>query len=201
MIRKYNEKRLRELLYRTLETEIGGVDVYEHAIECALNEELRDEWERNLAATRTHRALLLELFAAIDLDPDVRTPCRAVVAHGTKALIRAMEMAQESGDAQSAELVATECVLLAETRDHLNWEVIGHVVKNAKGKAAPALAATYYKVAAEEDHHLHHSKGFSRELWIKALGLPAVVPPPEEKRNVESAVAAARFEHARNQVH
>lgn len=201
MMRKYNEKRLRELLYRTLETEIGGIDIYVHAIECALNEELRDEWERNLEETRTHRALLLELFAVIDLDPDVDTPARKIVAHGTSALIRAMEMAQEAGDAQAAELVATECVLLAETRDHLNWEVIGHLVKSSKGKATPALAATYQKVAAEEDHHLHHSKGFSRELWIRALGLPAVVPPPEEKSNVESAVAAVRSEHVRDAVH
>ena len=40
-------------------------------------------------------------------------------------LHKAMEMALESGPPEAAEVVATECVVLAETKDHLNWELIG----------------------------------------------------------------------------
>ena len=32
----------------------------------------------------------------------------------------------------------------------------------------------------------------ARELWLKSLGLPAVFPPPEEQKDVKSAVEAAR---------
>jgi len=32
---------------------------------------------------------------------------------------------------------------------------------------------------------------------IQALGLPAVLPPPEEEKNVESAIGAARAKNAR----
>jgi hypothetical protein len=31
-----------------------------------------------------------------------------------------------------------------------------------------------------------------RELWLGSLGLPAVLPPPEEQQDVKSAMAAAK---------
>lgn len=35
-----------------------------------------------------------------------------------------------------------------------------------------------------------------RELWLKSLGLPAILPPPEEVRDVKTAIGAARAEQA-----
>ena len=49
----------------------------------------------------------------------------------------------------------------------------------------------------DEDHHLYHTKGWCRELAIAALGLPAVLPPPEEVKNVETAIGASRAEQQR----
>lgn len=37
-------------------------------------------------------------------------------------------------------------------------------------------------VEEEEDEHLYHTAGWTGELWIESLGLPAVLPPPEKKR-------------------
>ncbi|MFA7639376.1 MAG: hypothetical protein WCY02_08695, partial [Parvibaculum sp.] len=53
------------------------------------------------------------------------------------------------------------------------------------------------EVEKEEDHHLYHTKGWTRELWIESLGLPAVLPPPEEIKNVETAIGASRAEQSR----
>jgi hypothetical protein len=55
-------------------------------------------------------------------------------------------------------------------------------------------------VEDEEDHHLYHTRGWSRELWIKSLGLSAVLPPPEEVKHVETAIGASRAEQAREQM-
>jgi hypothetical protein len=38
-------QQLEELLYQGLETELGGVLVYEAAVRCAINEELKEEWQ------------------------------------------------------------------------------------------------------------------------------------------------------------
>ncbi len=39
-----NEQQMNELLLQSLEHERGGVLVYEKALECAVNEELHQEW-------------------------------------------------------------------------------------------------------------------------------------------------------------
>lgn len=37
-----------------------------------------------------------------------------------------------------------------------------------------------------------------KEVWIHALGFPAVLPPPEEVRQVETAIGASRAGQARD---
>jgi hypothetical protein len=109
-----------------------------------------------------------------------------------------MEMAKERGGAAAAQLVAGECVVLAETKDHQNWELIGHLAEHGQGEETDALRTAFETVEQEEDHHLCHTKGFVRELWIDSLGLPAVLPPPEEVNMVETSIGAARAENLRD---
>jgi rubrerythrin len=197
---EYDQAQLQELLYQALETEIGGIGVYETALTCAVNEDLRKEWEEYLGQTRTHREVLLNVFSELGLDPGMQTPGRKVVAHMGKSLVQAMEMAKAAGDPTAAELVAGECVVLAETKDHMNWELIGLVAEKGEGEATKVLKAAYDAVEQDEDHHLYHTTGFTRELWIDSLGLPAVLPPPEERKNVETAIGASRAEQKRDQM-
>jgi hypothetical protein len=93
--------------------------------------------------------------------------------------------------------VAAECVVDAETKDHQNWELIGQVADQLKGAEGEALRAAYEEVEDEEDEHLYHTQGWCRELWIESLGLPAQLPPPEEKKDVKTAIGAARAKAAR----
>ncbi|NLA68587.1 MAG: hypothetical protein GX856_10175 [Gammaproteobacteria bacterium] len=195
---KYDKSQMHELLYQALETELGGEQVYLQAIECAVNDDLREEWNEYLEETRTHQEILLQEFEAFGLDPEVRTPGREIVAHHGRALVEAMVMAQEAGDPMAAQLVAGECVVLAETKDHLNWELIGYLADRATGDEKQVLKAAHDKVEKQEDHHLYHTTGWTRELWLESLGMPAVLPPPEEVRNVETAIGAARAEKARS---
>lgn len=108
-----------------------------------------------------------------------------------------MEMAMENGKRGEAQLVAAECVVHAETKDHMNWHLLGEVVKKAKGDVAKALKQAHEEVEPEEDEHVYHTKGWARELWIESLGMKAVLLPPEEVKNVETAIGAARAEQAR----
>jgi hypothetical protein len=108
-----------------------------------------------------------------------------------------MEMALDGGKPEAAQIVAAECVVLAETKDHLNWELIGELAKKVKGEHGLALKDAHKKVEEEEDEHLYHTTGWTRELWIQALGMPAVLPPPEEEKEVKTAIGAARAKRAR----
>ena len=191
------EEQLNELLYQALETELGGVQVYTTALRCAQNDELKEEWEKYLDQTRTHVQIVEDTMTTLGLDLEKETPGREVVRHTGESLVKAMKMALESGEPAAAQLVAAECVVLAETKDHLNWELIGEAAKKATGETAKALKAAHDKVEDEEDEHLYHTTGWTRELWIESLGMKAVLPPPEEEKDVKTAIGAARAKHAR----
>ena len=188
------------LLYEALETELGGIEIYTTALSCAVNDELKQEWEEYLEQTRRHERILRETVEALGLDPKRQTPGREVVRQIGKSLVRAMETAKAAGDEEAAQIVAAECVVLAETKDHLNWELIGEAAKASKGAEGKALRAAHDEVEDEEDEHLYHTTGWTRELWIKSLGLPAVLPPPEEEKEVKTAIGAARAKQARREL-
>ena len=151
-----NEHQIHELLYQALETELGGVQVYTTALRCVQNAELKEEWEEYLEQTENHVQILRSVFERIGLDPEAETPGRQVVRHIGESLVKAMEMALEGGEPSAAELVACECMVHAETKDHLNWELIGalktragHEMGRAAGEAEPRLMA----VKLNQDAH------------------------------------------------
>ncbi|HYV12095.1 MAG TPA: hypothetical protein VE980_14435 [Pyrinomonadaceae bacterium] len=186
-----------DLLYQALETEKGGVQVYATALRCAVNKDLRDEWNKYLEQTKNHVQIVSDILTALELDPDAETPGRKVVRYIGTSLVKAMEMALRSADPQSAQIVAAECVVFAETKDHLNWELLGELAKNADEVEAELILPAYQQVEEEEDEHLYHTQGWTRELWIEALGMPAVLPPPEEEADVTTAEDAAKAKKAR----
>ncbi len=186
-----------ELLYQALETEKGGVQIYTTALRCAQNEDLKKEWTKYLEQTKEHVQVVSDILTGMDLDTEVETPGRRVVRHIGDSLVKAMEMALRGPDLAAAQIVAAECVTLAETKDHLNWELIGEIVKNSTGAEAGILKEAYERVEQEEDEHLYHTSGWTRELWIEALGMPAVLPPPEEEQDVDTAIEAAEAKKSR----
>lgn len=192
-------EQVHELLYQALETEAGGRQIYTTAIQCASNPELREEWEKYLEETNTHHEALIGVFDKLGIDPKVETPGRKIVRHHGESLVQAMKMAQQTAP-ESAEIVAAECVVLAETKDHQNWNLLAAVAENASGKMASAIKEAVDEVEDQEDEHLYHTKGWTRELWIESLGMPAVLPPPEEEREVKTAIGAARAEQAREKM-
>ena len=195
-----SKEQIAELLYQALETEKGGVQIYETAVRCAVNADLKEEWEEYLEQTEHHVEIVEGLFETFGLDPETDTPGRLVVRHIGESLVGAIEMAIDAGNADAAQIVAAECIALAETKDHLNWELMGRLAKKLTGDQAKALQAAHDEVEDEEDEHLYHTKGWGRELWIAALGMPAVLPPPEEEKDVKTAIGAARAKKARREM-
>lgn len=195
-----NEEQIHELLYQALETEMGGVEIYRTAVRCAVNEDLKEEWQEYLEQTEHHVEVVREVFEKLELDPETQTPGRKIVHHIGSSLVKAMEMALEGGDPDAAQVVATECVVLAETKDHLNWELIGMLAEKMKDEAGKALKEAHDEVEDEEDEHLYHTTGWCRELWVQGLGMPAVLPPPEEEKEVKTAIGAARAKQQRGRM-
>ena|SRR5436190_11453960 len=189
-------EQLTELLLQALETELGGVQVYENAVKDARNEDLKEEWEKYLDQTREHVEIVTELCQSLGVDPQQESPGRLVVRGLGEALVKAMQAARAAG-ATAAELVACECVTLAETKDHGNWELLAEAAKVATGEEKAALQEAVDQVEDQEDEHLYHTAGWTRELWMESLGLEAILPPPEERKQVKTAIGAARAKQQR----
>jgi len=186
-----------DLLYQALETEKGGVQIYTTALRLAINKDLREEWNKYLEQTKNHVQVLASILKDLGLDPDAETPGRKVVRYLGTSLVKTIELASRCADPQAAQIVAAECVVLAETKDHLNWELLGELAKKASAEESALLLPAYEQVEGEEDEHLYHTAGWTRELWIQALGMPAVLPPPEEVKKVDTAIEAAEAKKSR----
>ena len=191
---------LESLLYQMMETEKGGVKIYTTALQCAINEDLKEEWTKYLEETRHHLEVVQEMFIQFNLDAQAVVPDAKIVSHIGESLVNAMNMAKQSGTPEAAQLVACECVVLAETKDHINWELLSKCAEEAQGEEKEILTTATDEVEDQEDEHLYHSKGWCRELWIDALGMPAVLPPPEEEKHVKSAIEAAEAEQEREEM-
>jgi len=185
-------RQLQALLLESLEHERGGVKVYEAAIRCATSEDLKHEWSNYLEQTHTHVQMLEQILRTFEIDPEQPSPGREIVRSLGNALVAAMDKAMAGGNPTAAQIVACECVVLAETKDHLNWELLTKCVAELKGAQKRALEEACEIVEEQEDEHLYHSRGYCRELWLDSLGLPAVLPPPEETQHVRSAISAAQ---------
>ena len=195
-----NRKQLEELILQSLEHERGGVEVYRTALESAVNADLRREWTEYLEQTRRHVQIMERICRKLEIDPEATTPGREIVRDLGASLVAAMKKAQAAGEPSAAQLVACECVVLAETKDHADWELLGKCAKQLGGGQRDALTEAYDEVEDQEDEHLYHTAGWSRELWIQALGMPAVLPPPEEEKDVKTAIGAARAKQERSRM-
>ena len=192
-----DKAQLTELLLQAYEHEKGGVLIYETALKCVVNEDLGREWNGYLEQTRNHVRVLGEALTALEIDLYTETPGRQVVRYLGSSLVQAMQMALTSAPRKAAQLVACECVVHAETKDHLDWELIGKCLESLEGTQREVLSQAYEQIEDEEDEHLYHSKGWCRELWLESLGLDAVLPPPEETQHVTSGVEAAKVQKDR----
>ena len=177
----YDSHQLDDLVLQMMETELGGEQVYRTALTCAIHPDLKKEWEGYLEETLAHQNVVRGICDALGLDPDAQSPTRAVVKHIGTSLVQAMQLAKKSGTPEAAQLVACECVVHAETKDHANWELLGQVAKVATGDVGHTL-----KVAHKAVEKVRKDKAESTALaWLQRFGpracflsfLPAVGDP------------------------
>jgi len=180
---------LAQLLLQSLEHERNAVEVYQAALRCVVNDALREEWEQYLAETRSHVDVLSELCQAFQVDPAAETVGRKAVRSIGSAIVAAIERALAEGDRNAAQLVACECVMLLESKDHLNWSLLDAKVRKAFRAPLSALKLACEQMEGEEDEHLYHARNWTRILWKERLG---TMTRPMAKGEAEPALSHSR---------
>ena len=193
---------LDNLLYQALETEKGGVQVYKTAIRCAQNSDLQEEWQKYLEQTENHERILTDRLHGVRPRPRARDARRArSCATSAQALVKPWRWRSQSGPPEAAELVAAECVVHAETKDHMNWELIGQ----CGGEAHRASRRRRSRTRTKRSRRKRTSTSTTRRAGpascgSQSLGMKAVLPPPEEEKDVKTAIGAARAKQSRKEM-
>ena len=173
---------MKELLLQSLEHERGGVKIYQTALKCVRNDDLSEEWEKYEQETETHVQILQDVFARCGSTPRSRPRGARSCTTWARRWWPQWKRRSDAATRPWREIVACECVVLAEEKDHFNWQLIGEVAAKMTGAEGKALKGAYKEVEDQEDEHYYHSKGWLRELSLEGLGLKAQLPPPEEKQ-------------------
>jgi hypothetical protein len=191
-------KHVKALLLQTLEHERGSVDIYQTALKCALNADLKAEWARCLAQTRSRELILTQLCRELSMNPEQMTPGREIKKYLGESLTSAMELAHESASPQEAQLIACECVTLSETITHSNWQRIEHCARDSLvEEQKQPLSTAVGQIKDAVDQQYYRARGWEHELWLESLGAEAVLPPPEEREAVIDPIRAGQVEHGR----
>jgi hypothetical protein len=140
---------------------------------------LLDKLSEFLMVEQCGWTILTSLIRDLGGDPDYVSPTARVAQAKSEALLQS---ALVSGPLSPEEREASdlENVVLAETKDHADWELLGQLAEQLpSGKARKAIEASVAEVGPQEDEHL----GWA-QAKLAALGLKAIMgeSPPDPDR-------------------
>lgn len=161
-----------DLLSACLSHERCGVHLYRSVAARTTMDSLRAQYEHFGAETLEHVALLEQLIAASGGDPSYVSPAARATEGAGAGLVEATFAIGGSIDPGTAELSMLESVLLAETKDRANWEVLAQVAERmADGPVKEQLTTIAAQVLAqEEEHHGWASSARAEMLLGLTLG-------------------------------
>jgi rubrerythrin len=113
---------LKDFLSEMLAVEKGGVKLYQKALDELQHSEFEEKLTMFLEQTERHVELCTDMLTAVDADSDYRSPGARAADHKANGLI------STKVPAQLAELNNLENLVLAETKDHWNWEMLTSVL-------------------------------------------------------------------------
>jgi ferritin-like metal-binding protein YciE len=135
------------------------VMLYEKALEELSNEDLRDDLEEFLEQTRRHVELCEEMLDQAGASAQESTPAAEAAEAKAKGLI-SVEVSEEMHDFNNI-----ENLVLAETKDNWNWEMLAEMSKSIKDRELrSAVSRAVREVSRQERRHLDWNTGTLSEL-------------------------------------
>ena len=175
---------LADLLSACLTHERCGVHLYRSVAGRTTVDEFRQRYEEFGAETLDHVRILEELIVASGGDPHYVSPSARASEKAGAGLVESTWAIAGSVDPLTAELAMLEAVLLAEAKDHGNWELLDMLADQmAAGDVRSQLEAAVATVLAQEQEH-HGWAAFARTrlLYTGITGLEPPVPDEDEVR-------------------
>lgn len=165
---RINERTLMDVLSEFLAVEVGGQKLYEKALGLVSDSEVRTKFREFHRQTIKHQKVLTDVIHQLGGNTRAQSPTAKVATEKAQALLRSMDRNGLSKD--QAELNAIENIVIAETKDHADWELIGKIARQAtEDRLREILGAAASEVEQEEDEHLNWTRKKLGELQMEAL--------------------------------
>ena len=165
---RINKSTLMEVLSEFLAVEMGGQKLYEKALGLVSDSEVRSKFHEFHRQTIKHQKVLAEVINKLGGNTRTQSPGAKVATEKAQALLRSMDGNGLSKD--QAELNAIENIVLAETKDHADWELIGKIARQSSDdRLREVLGAAASEVEQEEDEHLNWTRKKLGDLQMEAL--------------------------------
>jgi hypothetical protein len=163
-----------DLMSAALTHERCGTHLYRSVASRTGNPVLKRRYQEHGEETLRHVEVLEALVAVAGGDPGYVSPMARAVEGMDAKLLESTFMLDGGVDPMLRESVMLDAVLLAETIDHANWELIGQLVPSLpEGEVRDAFQAAVEEVGAQEDEHL----GWAKETKAKMVLLQAQSEP------------------------
>jgi rubrerythrin len=143
-----------DLLSACLAHERCGVHLYRSVANRTGEEELRRKYEEFGAETERHVEILEELIVGRGGDPQYVSPSARATEKAGAGLVETTFLLGGSLDLATQEAVMLEAVMLAEAKDHGNWELLAALTEEmADGPVKEQFRLATTEVLAQEEEH------------------------------------------------
>jgi rubrerythrin len=154
---------LRDFLSEMLAVEKGGVKLYERALSDLEHSELEDKLTEFLKQTHRHVELCTSMLEAACGNPDYMSPGAQAADHKANGLITA-EVPPKMMDQNNI-----ENLVLAETKDHWNWEMLASIARKIGDTELKRMATkAVSEVRRQEKTHVDWNEKTLNKLAMEA---------------------------------
>ena len=172
-----------DLLSACLAHERCGVHLYRSVAGRTADPELRVQYEHFEAETRDHIERLEQLIAAADGDPQYVSASARATEKASVGLLESTYLLSGSLDTATAELAMLEAVMLAEAKDHANWEMLAQLATAmTDGALRRRMQTVTNDVLAQEEEHYRWAHDTRAELLLSLAGIDTVAPARHQTR-------------------
>ncbi len=145
-----NSQWLRDFLSEMLAVEKGGVNLYQKALDELTHSEYEDKLNEFLRQTERHVELCTEMLTATGAAADYQSPGAKAAEHKAEGLISTQV------PAEMLDLNNIENLVLAETKDHWNWDMLASVARKIEDAELKRMAlSAISEVRKQEKLHLN----------------------------------------------
>jgi rubrerythrin len=172
---------LHNFMSEMLAVERGGVQLYEKALEELTHEDLRPKLEQFLEQTHRHVEICERMLEQAGVESDMQSPGAEAAEQKARGLMSA------EAPAEMADKNNLENLVLAETKDHWNWEMLASLMEDIEERELKRTVKQSVREVQrqERDHLAWTQKMVTRLATEEARRMPEQEETEEESESEE----------------